>query len=262
MPLAPRTPDEAKKISELNVSSLAGFEPPAQPLLSLIRYTAMPILVRKPSRKTLTASGLHQSNTKLKAENRPKRFLDIVIATSLFTLLSPVLLILAALVRLSGPGPVVYRQVRVGANGAKFTLLKFRTMHESEQFLQATVNDRRVTRIGRLLRRTSLDELLQLINVIRGEMSLVGPRPHAAETCVEGILFEDAVKSYRQRHQVRPGITGLAQIRGQRGETRTIRSFEQRMSSDVEYIENWSMWLDLTILVKTVPLLFGQDNAY
>jgi len=188
--------------------------------------------------------------------------LDLVFATGLFTLLLPLLVILAALVRLGGPGPVIYRQIRVGANGERFTLLKFRTMHQSENFLQATVNDRRVTSIGRVLRRTSLDELPQLINVIKGDMSLVGPRPHAAETRIQGILFEDAIKTYGQRHQVKPGITGLAQIRGQRGETRTIRSFEQRMASDMEYIENWSMWLDVMILLKTVPVLFGHDNAY
>jgi lipopolysaccharide/colanic/teichoic acid biosynthesis glycosyltransferase len=188
--------------------------------------------------------------------------LDVVIGASLFALFSPVLLILAALVRVSGPGPVIYRQTRVGANGEAFTLLKFRTMHQSEAFLQATVDDRRVTSVGRLLRRTSLDELPQLVNVIKGDMSLVGPRPHAAETRIQGILFKDAVKSYGQRHQVRPGITGLAQIRGQRGETRTIRSFEQRMASDLEYIDNWSIWLDVVILLKSVPVLFGQDNAY
>jgi lipopolysaccharide/colanic/teichoic acid biosynthesis glycosyltransferase len=198
----------------------------------------------------------------LTSENRPKRILDIVIATSLFGLLFPLLIVLATLVRLNGPGPVIYRQTRVGANGKNFTLLKFRTMNHSEKFLQATVNDRRVTSVGRVLRRTSLDELPQLLNVIRGDMSLVGPRPHAAETCIQGIFFEDAVKSYRQRHKVRPGITGLAQIRGQRGETRTIQGFEQRMSSDLEYIENWSMWLDVLILLKTVPVLFGQENAY
>jgi len=222
----------------------------------------MPIFESNPPRETAAANWQHQDETALKADNGLKRFLDIVVSISLFTLLSPALLILAILVRLSGPGPIVYRQTRVGANGTEFTLLKFRTMHQSQQFLQATVNDRRVTRFGRVLRRTSLDELPQLINVIRGEMSLVGPRPHAPETRIEGILFRDAVKSYRRRHQVRPGITGLAQIRGHRGETRTIRSFEQRMSSDMEYIENWSIWLDVIILLKTVRVVFGQDNAY
>jgi len=262
MPVARWTPDKVKKISELDGTSEVDIAPHATPILNLIRNISKPILARGQARGPVAPSGRHQRGVALIAGNRPKRILDIVIGTGLFVLFAPALLTLAALVLLSGPGPVIYRQIRVGANGKEFTLLKFRTMHHSEIFLQATVDDRRVTGVGRVLRRTSLDELPQLINVIKGDMSLVGPRPHAAETRIQGILFEDAVKSYRQRHQVRPGITGLAQIRGQRGETRTIHSFEQRMSSDMEYIENWSIWLDLIILLKTVPVLFGQDNAY
>lgn len=262
MPLASWTPDKTEKISKSDGASVVGIAAHATPVLYLIRDISMPILVQRPVRGPMAASDRRRRDLFAPAENRPKRILDIVIGTSLIALFSPVLLILAAFVLLSGPGPVIYRQIRVGANGEEFTLLKFRTMRHSETFLQATVDDRRVTSVGRVLRRTSLDELPQLFNVIKGDMSLVGPRPHAAETRIQGVLFEDAVKSYRQRHRVRPGMTGLAQIRGQRGETRTIRSFEQRMSSDMEYIENWSIWLDLIILLKTVPVLFGQDNAY
>jgi len=262
MPIAPWTPNKVEKVSELDGASVVGIEARASPVLYLIRDSSMPILDRKPAHWRVGPSGRRRSDAALKPGNWPKRIFDILIATSLFTLLSPVFVMLAALVRLSGPGPVIYRQVRVGANGEEFTLLKFRTMRQSEKFQQATVSDRRVTSLGRVLRRTSLDELPQLVNVIIGNMSLVGPRPHAAETCIQGILFKDAVETYRQRHQVKPGITGLAQIRGLRGEMTTIQSFEQRMSSDMEYIENWSMRLDVIILLKTVPVLFGQDNAY
>jgi lipopolysaccharide/colanic/teichoic acid biosynthesis glycosyltransferase len=149
-------------------------------------------------------------------------------------------------------------------HGKKFTLLKFRTMmpEKSEKFIQATVNDSRVTRVGRLLRRTSLDELPQLINVLKGDMSVVGPRPHAPETSINGVKFEVAVQDYHRRYCVKPGITGLAQIRGLRGETTRIEMLEQRIASDLEYIKNWSIWLDLTIMIKTIPLIFSQENAY
>lgn len=176
---------------------------------------------------------------------------------------APLLAVLAALVRLSGPGPVVFRQERLGAQGRPFTVLKFRTMRHqpAAAFTQAQRGDARITRIGRFLRRTSLDELLQLVNVISGEMSLVGPRPHAPETTVEGISFENALKLYRLRHRVKPGITGLAQVRGQRGETRSLPSLERRLASDLEYIQNWSVGLDIAILLRTLPVPFGQPNA-
>jgi lipopolysaccharide/colanic/teichoic acid biosynthesis glycosyltransferase len=129
-------------------------------------------------------------------------------------------------------------------------------------FAQAVPRDSRVTRIGRFLRRTSLDELLQLVNVIRGEMSLVGPRPHAPETQVQGVDFEQAVRFYQLRHRVKPGMTGLAQIRGQRGETRHLETLQSRIASDLEYIDSWSIWLDITILLRTLPTIYKQRNAY
>ncbi|MDE1896862.1 MAG: exopolysaccharide biosynthesis polyprenyl glycosylphosphotransferase [Rhodospirillales bacterium] len=192
-----------------------------------------------------------------------KRGFDIVVAALLMVLCAPLLAVLAMLVRVSGPGPVVFRQSRVGAQGRPFTVLKFRTMrHEPAlAFTQARPGDARVTRIGHFLRRTSLDELLQLVNVIRGEMSLVGPRPHAPETTVEGISFENALKLYRLRHRVKPGITGLAQVRGLRGETRSLPALEHRLASDLEYIQNWSVGLDIAILLRTLPVPFGQANA-
>jgi len=198
------------------------------------------------------------------SRNLPKRLFDLAAATLLTILCSPLLAVIACAVRLSGPGPVIFRQTRIGAQGRPFTVLKFRTMAAApaSPFAQATPADPRVTRIGRILRRTSLDELLQLLNVISGEMSLVGPRPHAPETQVEGIDFEQAIRLYRLRHRVKPGITGLAQIRGQRGATSELRMLEQRLASDLEYIQSWSLWLDISIMLNTLPTVFAQTNAY
>jgi exopolysaccharide biosynthesis polyprenyl glycosylphosphotransferase len=201
----------------------------------------------------------------LNSLNLPKRLFDIFFSFVLLLVVWPVLVVLAGLVRLSGPGPVVFRQVRTGAQGRRFTVLKFRTMRHGdagEVFAQARKGDARVTWIGRFLRRCSLDELLQLVNVLKGEMSLVGPRPHAPQTQVEGVGFEDAVKLYRLRYRVKPGITGLAQIRGHRGETARLANLEQRLASDLEYIETWSLWLDVLILLRTLPVMVLPQNAY
>ncbi len=196
--------------------------------------------------------------------NITKRAVDVVGALALLVLTSPVLLAVACLVKAGDAGPVVFRQIRTGAHGQEFTVFKFRTMTDlpAQSVIQAKRGDPRVTRIGRLLRRSSIDELLQLFNVLRGDMSLVGPRPHAPETQVEGVDFEHAVRLYRLRHRVKPGITGLAQIRGQRGETAAISVLEQRVASDLEYIESWSLWLDLAIMFQTLPMMISQNNAY
>jgi len=196
--------------------------------------------------------------------NPTKRIFDLICALLLVIFISPLILAIGLTIRLDGQGPAIFRQIRIGAHGKEFVVYKFRTMIPSPagEFSQATPNDPRVTQLGRLLRRTSLDEVLQLVNVIRGEMSLVGPRPHAPETHVEGIPFEHAVRYYRLRHRVKPGITGLAQIRGQRGETQHVGDLIQRIASDLEYIENWSIWLDLKIIAKTLPIVIRQTNAY
>ncbi len=200
----------------------------------------------------------------INSANAAKRVFDLVGGILLLLASSPLLILTACLVKASGPGPVIFRQLRIGAHGRQFHVLKFRTMmHDPHRaFAQATQNDGRVTRIGRFLRRTSLDELLQLINVIKGDMSLVGPRPHAPETQVEGIDFENAVRLYRLRHRVKPGITGLAQIRGQRGETPALFMLEQRLASDLEYIRSWSLGLDIAIMLRTVPRVIAQTNAW
>jgi len=191
-----------------------------------------------------------------------KRVVDLAASIVLLTLFAPIMLVISISIWWDDPGPVIYRQERIGAFGTRFTMLKFRSMGQTAVFCQATIDDPRVTTIGRFLRRTSLDELPQLINVIKGDMSLVGPRPHAPETMVEGLPFEQALEFYLERYRVKPGITGLAQIRGQRGETKAIKDLRDRVSSDLEYVNNWSFWLDISILVRTIPTLFTQVNAY
>jgi exopolysaccharide biosynthesis polyprenyl glycosylphosphotransferase len=200
----------------------------------------------------------------LNANNVFKRLFDIAAASVLLMLATPLVAVCATLIHASSPGPILFRQRRTGAHGHQFEVLKFRTMtyDPGGSFSQAHRDDPRITRIGHWLRRTSLDELPQLINVIRGDMSLVGPRPHAPETKVEGMSFEDAIKLYQIRHRVKPGMTGLAQVRGQRGATPALKNVEQRLASDLEYIQSWSIWLDLSILVQTVPAVLMQINAW
>jgi lipopolysaccharide/colanic/teichoic acid biosynthesis glycosyltransferase len=191
---------------------------------------------------------------------RGKRIFDLVGAVLLIVVLSPLLAAIAAAIAAGRSGPVLFRQQRVGAAGRLFWLYKFRTMRHAPNatFVQALPDDPRVTPFGYWLRHTSLDELPQLYNVMRGDMSLVGPRPHAPETAIGSLRFADALGRYRAREQVRPGLTGLAQIRGQRGPTPTLASLEQRLASDLEYIEHRSFRLDLAILIRSVPALFGR----
>ncbi len=195
-----------------------------------------------------------------------KRFLDIVIALLGLILFSIPILLIALAIALETPGPVLFRQQRIGFGNVGFEIWKFRTMHhrspDGAALVQATRYDPRVTWLGRILRRTSFDELPQLFNVLRGDMSIVGPRPHATGSCAGGKPFELVTSRYFARHRVRPGMTGLAQVRGCRGETETEEKLLQRVEADLEYIENWSLWLDFTILVRTVPSLFAMRNAY
>jgi exopolysaccharide biosynthesis polyprenyl glycosylphosphotransferase len=173
---------------------------------------------------------------------------------------------IALLIRLETPGPVLFRQVRIGLDGTAFRMWKFRTMHlsatEETGLNQARRGDPRVTRVGAWLRRLSIDELPQFLNVLVGEMSLVGPRPHAPGTCAGGRPFEQVTWRYAARHRVRPGMTGLAQVRGWRGETETEDKLLHRVESDLEYIENWSFWLDFAILARTLWVVLRGENAY
>jgi putative colanic acid biosynthesis UDP-glucose lipid carrier transferase len=193
-----------------------------------------------------------------------KRAEDVVIGVLALLILWPVMLIVAILVKLDSKGPVLFRQARQGFNNNVITVLKFRTMvHGSqvtEEVVQAKPNDRRVTRVGRVLRRTSIDELPQIFNVLRGEMSLVGPRPHAV---VHNQQYAELIDDYLGRHRVQPGITGWAQINGLRGETDTVDKMRQRVEHDLFYIDRWSIALDLKIIVLTaVSILFDRRSAY
>jgi putative colanic acid biosynthesis UDP-glucose lipid carrier transferase len=165
-------------------------------------------------------------------------------------------------VKLSSPGPVIFRQTRYGLRGEKIEVWKFRTMTVCEnggEIKQATRNDPRVTRFGDFLRRTSLDELPQFINVLQGSMSIVGPRPHAV---AHNEQYRKIVDGYMLRHKVKPGITGLAQVSGWRGETDTLEKMKKRIEFDLAYIRNWSLWLDMRIIFRTIIKEFAGDNAY
>jgi putative colanic acid biosysnthesis UDP-glucose lipid carrier transferase len=191
-----------------------------------------------------------------------KRFSDIVVSASALAILWPAILLIAILVRLDSPGPAIFRQRRYGLDGAEIIIYKFRSMRVAEDtgvIHQARRDDARVTPIGAVLRKTSLDELPQLFNVLKGQMSLVGPRPHAV---AHNELYRKAIKGYMVRHKVRPGITGWAQVNGLRGETETIDKMEARVRYDLDYLRNWSLGLDLHILLKTVAIVFRDRHAY
>jgi putative colanic acid biosynthesis UDP-glucose lipid carrier transferase len=188
--------------------------------------------------------------------------MDVVIAALALVLLAPMLLGIAWAVKRSSPGPVLFRQRRYGLDGREIQVYKFRTMLVCEDgalVAQARPRDQRVTAIGRHLRRWSLDELPQLINVLQGTMSLVGPRPHAVAHNEE---YRKLIKRYMVRHKVLPGITGLAQVRGCRGETARVEDMEARVVFDLEYMRNWSPLLDLQILVATAFVVFRTHRAY
>ena len=191
-----------------------------------------------------------------------KRASDLVIGGLIVVLISPLLLAIAIGVKLSSPGPVLFRQRRNGLDGHEIVVYKFRSMRALEDgavVRQATRNDPRVTPFGAFLRRTSLDELPQFFNVLRGTMSIVGPRPHAVTHNKE---YRQIIKAYMVRHKVKPGITGCAQINGQRGETDTVEKMRTRVEYDLEYLRNWSLGLDLKIIVATIKLVFFDRHAY
>ena len=177
----------------------------------------------------------------------------------------PWFLLLMLLIKRDSPGPAIFAQPRVGRNNHRYQCYKLRTMHDDladpNGNRSTARDDDRVTRIGKFLRRTSLDELPKLWNVIRGDMSLAGPRPHALGSTAEGALFWEAVPDYWTRHAMRPGITGLAQVRGLRGATITRSDIEKRVAVDLEYINSWSTWLNLKILLKTIGVVFHR-NAF
>ena len=194
-------------------------------------------------------------------EQAVKRAIDILLASLLLLMLAPVMVLVALCIKLESRGPALFIQTRNGFNGRPFRIYKFRTMSVLEDgavIRQATKNDPRVTQLGRVLRRTNLDELPQLFNVLAGDMSLVGPRPHAAAHNSE---YEQIIANYAYRYHVKPGLTGWAQVHGLRGETQTIDLMAKRVEFDLWYINNWSLWLDLKLLFRTL-LLGQQPTAY
>lgn len=191
-----------------------------------------------------------------------KRGFDLVVGSLILALAAPVMALIALAIKLDSPGPVFFRQRRHGYNHQTITVLKFRSMtvlEDGEVIRQAVQNDSRVTRVGRFLRRTSLDELPQLLNVVRGEMSLVGPRPHAL---AHNRYYSELFDHYATRHKVKPGITGLAQIHGLRGNSEDPALMAERAAADIEYIENWSIWSDVKILALTPFVVLFQKTAY
>jgi len=191
-----------------------------------------------------------------------KRLMDFSISAVVMILLAPLLLIIALMIKLSSPGPVIFKQRRYGLDGHIIDVYKFRTMkvlEDGAQIQQVTRDDPRVTRIGRLLRRYSIDELPQLFNVLGGSMSLVGPRPHAV---AHNELYRGLIKGYMVRHKVLPGITGLAQVNGCRGETSRLEDMKARIEYDLEYLRKWTPSLDLKILFKTAIQVLRDRKAY
>jgi undecaprenyl-phosphate galactose phosphotransferase/putative colanic acid biosynthesis UDP-glucose lipid carrier transferase len=194
-------------------------------------------------------------------ERAVKRTFDVALAAAGLFALSPLLAAVAIAVKLDSPGPVLFRQTRNGFSGRPFRILKFRTMTVSEDgdaFRQATRNDPRVTRVGRLLRKLSIDELPQLWNVLVGDMSIVGPRPHATRHNAE---YQERIGAYAYRHHVKPGLTGWAQVNGYRGETSTLRAMEKRIEHDLYYVNHWSFLLDLRIVAKTLAVIWSDEQA-
>lgn len=191
-----------------------------------------------------------------------KSISDFVLALVIIILLSPVMACIALAVKLTSPGPIIFKQRRYGLNGEEITVYKFRSMtviEDGADIQQAQENDQRFTRIGGFLRRTSLDELPQFFNVLQGRMSIVGPRPHAV---AHNELYRKLIKGYMLRHKAKPGITGWAQVNGWRGETEVLEKMQARIEHDLYYLKHWSIWLDLWIILKTVLIVLRKDNAY
>lgn len=201
-----------------------------------------------------------------RAATAAKRAADVAVALAVLMLAGPALLAIGLAIRLDSPGPVLFRQQRVGMNGVVFRMWKFRTMYadmtDDAAVQQTSRNDPRVTHIGRVLRRSSLDELPQVVNVLLGDMSIVGPRPHALGMTVAGLPPHVVVDEYAQRHRVKPGITGWAQVNGSRGPVETEQTLRRRVELDCHYIETWSLGMDAWIMLRTAALLAFDHHAY
>ncbi|MGX4770478.1 undecaprenyl-phosphate glucose phosphotransferase [Bradyrhizobium guangdongense] len=236
-----RLPVSARLLPDLHVRSLSNFVSSARQRVLAVEVQRAPLS---------------------SAERFVKRAMDVLIAGIALSLLFPILILTGIAIKLDSEGPVIFRQRRKGFNGKEFVMLKFRTMKVQEDGLvvvQATRQDPRVTSIGRFLRAASIDELPQLFNVLKGEMSLIGPRPHAL---AHDSYFEKILEDYAFRHHVKPGLTGWAQCNGSRGATPTVEAIAERVRLDLWYVNNWSLWLDIHILIKTFFEVARKRNAY
>jgi putative colanic acid biosynthesis UDP-glucose lipid carrier transferase len=191
-----------------------------------------------------------------------KRASDVIFSVAILAAIAPLLLVLALCVKLGSPGPVIFKQRRYGLDGDDIVVYKFRSMtvtEDGDAVPQCAKRDKRLTPLGAFMRRTSLDELPQFINVLQGRMSIVGPRPHAV---AHNELYRTLIKGYMQRHKVRPGLTGWAQVNGLRGETPTLELMQARIDHDLDYLRNWSLRLDLYIMAKTLWVVLKGQNAH
>ncbi len=195
-----------------------------------------------------------------------KRSVDIIVSATAIFIFLPIFIIAPLLIKLESPGPVFFRQKRFGQNNEMFGCLKFRSMYleacSANEIRLTERSDPRVTRIGDFLRRSSLDEIPQFINILKGDMSVVGPRPHPPGVKAGGRIYEDLVTNFSDRYAVKPGLTGWAQVNGLRGNTFSEEDLTERFKYDMDYIRNWSLWLDLVIIVRTLFLGFAGKNAF
>jgi Undecaprenyl-phosphate glucose phosphotransferase len=245
--------------------------------IDVLRHLAADIFVLPQERRTsLTLIGSSKLGDQLSMQvtERPingwdlwfKRAEDVALASVAILVFAPVMLMIAMALKFESPGPVIFRQKRAGFNGSVFEIWKFRSMYMTQSDLEArrqtSKGDPRVTPVGRFIRATSFDELPQFFNVLQGTMSVVGPRPHALKTSTDGKLLEEVVDKYAFRHRVKPGLTGWAQVNGLRGELDSADKLRQRVSYDLDYIDNWSLGFDLKIVLRTMLKLFYDPAAY
>ena len=253
---------EKSKASEESASAAAPVRAPsARPRLTAITPPVPPMASEPPPPVEVVrkASDAVPANQTLPVGGWSKRAFDIFASSSALVVLSPLLIATAIAVKLDSPGDAIFQQERGGLGGKTFRIYKFRTMSvmENRGVVQAVHHDARITRLGAFLRRSSWDELPQLLNVLKGDMSIIGPRPHALE---HDIYFESVDPTYPERFTARPGVTGLAQVNGCRGPTETVEKVRARTKYDVEYVRNWTWWREVEIVAATVALLFWKKD--
>ena len=261
LPLPPAADDRIRALVErLKVLGVPIGLCPEQVGLTLpyrvVDYVGAGVPVSLLSRRPLQRWGAVQKATE-----------DLLLGSLMLLVLLPLMALVALAIKLDSPGPIIFKQRRHAVNNREFDIYKFRSMRwegpdARATLVQTTRSDRRVTRVGRLLRATSLDELPQLFNVLKGEMSLVGPRPHAIDMRTENQLGAQITQRYPHRHRVKPGITGWSQVKGARGATDTVEQLHRRVELDLQYIDQWSLLLDLKILALTTSVVLKRDNAF